>query len=74
MEKDFTHVRRISFLLGASRDNPDQAATLEANKMISAYSHHQENPDLTNAQRNRIQAILTIQAFEYVIYHTDLSL
>ena len=74
MNKDFTHVRRIGFLLGAFDEDPDQASNLTANKIISRYNHGQETPGLTMAQKNRIDTILTIRDFEYIIYHTDLSL
>jgi len=74
MPKDFRHVNRIGYLLGAFKDDPDINMSAKTNAVIMDYSQGKEVAGLTMAQKNKIDAILTIQEFEYVIYHTELSL
>jgi histone H3/H4 len=64
MEKDFLHVRRIGFLLGARADNPDFNDTRKAEYIIQQYDAGKEFPGLSQAQRNKVDAILTIRDFE----------
>jgi hypothetical protein len=74
MPKDFLHVNRIGFLLGAFKTNPDQKNTERAEAVIEAYNRGADIEGLTMAQKNKIDAVLTIRDFEYVTYHSDLSL
>ena len=60
MDKDFCHVRRIGFLLGIFKDNPDQESTKQAKKIIGQYIIEMQYPGLILAQANKIDAILII--------------
>ena len=73
MKKNFLHVHHISFLLETTDKNSDQTSVTKAEKLILCYSHDKDIPDLSMAQKNKIDIILTIQDLEYVIYHIDLS-
>jgi hypothetical protein len=74
MPKDFLHINRIGFLLGAFKTDPDLNTATKTSAVITHYEQGNEVEGLTAAQKNKIDAILTIRDWEYVIYHTELSL
>ncbi len=74
MEKDFLHVRRMGFLFGALDDDPDYKDTRKAEHIIQQYDAGNEISGLSQGQKNKIDAILTIRDWEYVItliYHCN---
>jgi len=73
MNKNFLHVHHMNFLLEAADTNSDQENMLQAEKIISCYSHDKETAELSMTQKNKIDIILIIQDLEYVIYHINLS-
>ena len=73
MNKNFLHVHYMSFFFRTADINSNQENMLQAEKIISCYSHDKETTELSMTQKNKINIILIIQDLKYVIYHIDLS-
>ena len=74
MLKDVLYVKHIKFLLEAFNDDSDIETERKTQAVITNYEHEKNISELTSAQQNKINAILIIRNFEYVTYHSDLSL
>jgi hypothetical protein len=75
MKKNFQHMKHMSFLLDAFENNSDQKFTKITNQIISDYMLDEDVDELIITQQNKIDVILTIQNFEYVImliYHYNI--
>lgn len=75
IEKDFLYIKYMSFLLGIFNNNPDQKSMKITNKIISDYIYNKEISGLIIIQKNKINIILIIQDFKYIIiliYHYNI--
>ena len=74
MLKNFKHVNKINYLLRTFKDNFNINMFVKTNAVIMNYSQKKKMTEFMMIQKNKIDIILIIQKFKYVIYHTELSL